>query len=218
MKKRAPWIIAVLVAIAGYAFWVHGQEWLNPRPVTLSMDVDNNPGVPVVRRVEMNGFGFADLRSTDVGDTGGLPYKSRWNNDLEFSLSWIELYNKQAWQAHFTIPVEKLAAIDADRRHVRIKIKIGAGGDLRVATNHSEFLRLIRLQRSNEITDDMRVDVVLEELCAQRLADDDPIRKHLLRGLDKWAVGSMKKRRDFWILENPLPTSRCSSDWRLKDE
>jgi len=218
VKSLSKWFIILVLLVAGWVFWSYGYAWLNPRPRTLSTSLKNHPAVPVVRNLKLNEFTITKLRISDLGETAPISYKNQWSNDLTFEITWVEMFNKEAWYIEFSIPVRKLGTFSPEKQHAVIDIEIGAGGDLLVTTDRSERLSLISQQRSLEITDELNHPIILAELCAQRLPDDDPRREELFLGFEGWAIRSMQLKHTKWLLENPLPTSRCTQGWSLTDE
>ncbi|WP_298258161.1 hypothetical protein [uncultured Litoreibacter sp.] len=219
MTRKIVWIVTSALVVSAGIFWKYGPAWQNPRPATLSLNVTNHIAVPIIRGVELNGFTFSRIRASNIGDTGGTPYKSRWSNDLDFTLVWIEMISKQAWRANFSVPIERLTTFGEDERHAQIELKILAGGDFSIETPQVEYARLIGLNRTGEVTDDMVQDIVLESSCADRLDDDDPVRLELLAGFEDWSVEGKLKGRATWIQRKlPLPSSRCTPDWTVEGE
>jgi hypothetical protein len=216
-RKTIALIFGGLLAL-GWAGWTYAPEVMNPRPTILGLDVNNHLAVPIVRRVEMNGLIYSRIRASDIGESGGIPYLSRWDNNLEFSLYWVEMFNEQAWHVAFTVPVEQLSTYGEEGRVADLNVEIGPGGDVSIETAQAEFLRLIGLQQDSLITDEMVVNLVLQELCATRLADDDPARLALIAGFEEWSVRSGKMKHEQWMRDNALPTSRCTPDWTLENE
>jgi hypothetical protein len=218
-RKIILFVISGLLAV-GWAGWTYAPEMMNPRPTVLGLDVVNHPAVPIVRRVEMNGFIYSRIRASDIRESGGIPYLSRWDNNLEFSLYWVEMFNEQAWHATFTVPVEQLSTYGEEGRVAQIDIEIASGGDVSIETSNVERLRLIGLGRTSEVTDAMREPIILKQFCATRLADDDPARLTLIAGFEEWSVTGAKNGHANWMRrnENALPPSRCTPDWTLENE
>lgn len=221
MTNRLIWPLGPLLLLCGWILWTYGPGWLNPRPGSIGTSLNNHQAVPVVRELRINDFGLASLRKSNLNDVGGIPYRNRWNNDLHIEVTWIELFTQQAWHVTHVVPVERLSAYDIGM--VALRMDIGAGGDFLVWTDRQDFLDMLGAKRSSEITDAMRRPDVIAELCATRLADDDPRRLALFAGMDKWAVRAMEHQHRNWMTyehlrpaDAPLiPTSRCTADWTL---
>lgn len=222
-KVNRLWYIIPCVLLVVFFIWKNAPDWFNPRPSTLSTNVFNHQAVPVVRNVRINNFGIAYLQTSNSGDSGPVPYQSDWNNDLHFEVTWIELFNEQAWHAEFTVPIERLSTLRAGRA-ASIHIDMGGGGDLLVWTDQQAMWDLGA--GSREITDEHLEPDAIYELCADKLADDDPRRQVLFEGMDEWAVRAMEHQHNSWMTyphvrrqgESFPPTSRCTPGWSLRHE
>lgn len=213
MTNRLIWPLGPLLLLCGWILWTYGPGWLNPRPGRIGTSLSNHQAVPVVRDLRINDFGLASLRMSNLNDGGGIPYRNRWNNDLHIEVTWIEWFTQQAWHVTHVVPVERLSAYETGM--VSLEMTIGAGGDFLVWTDRQDFLDMLGAKRSSEITDAMRRPDVIAELCATRLADDDPRRLALLPGFEEWAVTGAINGHRMWLLDRPMPTSRCTADWTL---
>ncbi|MFD1796747.1 hypothetical protein FQV27_12560 [Paracoccus aurantiacus] len=139
----------------------------------MSLDYNLAPYVPGAMRVEANGQ-VIDYISSGRNSGGGSYYKSRFSDEMEFRILWYDAAEETAWMSDIMVRGRELSAYDTEREVLGLDIVVGPGADLLVTTPNADALRLMRDDRTDEITTDMRAPVVLRQLCGTSLPLDDP--------------------------------------------
>ena len=110
--------------------------------------------------------------------------------------------------------------MDTKESHATINIVVGPGADIVATTAHPEVARLIALRMGKELAELQGADpVVLRELCAEPLPDDDPFTQEKRKYVESFAHVSssggyhLERRlaaREKYLQNNKI-TPRCPS-------
>lgn len=196
----------VIVALIGAA-----MAFFPNRPTTLSRSINSQLQSPSVMRLSVNGVRVVSYSIRGQNDTGGTPYKDRWNDELDFELYWYDILAERAYAASFTLEASTLPTFGGEGEHASIHVLIGPGADVTVTTSNPEAMRLIGLNRTEELTADM-LPVVLRELCARPVPPTDPIAADLASTIDEIAFETaMGKRERHLARERPV-APRCPNE------
>lgn len=122
---------------------------------------------------------------------------------------WYDVTADRYWHHDFDLDTRRFSTF-GDASDLG-EVRIGPGADITVTTPHPEALRLVGLNRMDEITPEMDVDVVIAKLCAN-LSTKDPSEDGRLRVAEgetstlDWA----RTNRANWLGANTDPPPRRS--------
>ena len=195
--------------------------WLD-RPYTLNLNFRSDSSTPSIKQIQVNGH--TGMRATVTGrsETGAAGYAHRFTDRMDFSVLWYDLIEERAWQADFSVYGRELSTYGNKRDHARLRIVVGPGADVTVATSNREALRLAGIGRGDDLLGpDQRVlpqyrdPVILRELCATPFpVDDEEIQFMIHRATTEQ---SNHIRRAFEAVERTfgdqdVPTPRCNAE------
>ncbi len=202
----------MLAAIAVAAVMIWGL-WPS-RPTGLGTDITSHISTPASLYLSLNGREIVNGSIRGRAEGGGATYASRWGDALNWDLAWYDILADRSYRLKFAVAASELATLDTEKSNATISIVVGPGADIVVTTAHPEVARLIALRKGKELAELQGADpVILRELCAEPLPDDDPLAQKLKENsrANGWAdqlEESMENRARF--LGNNLPPSpRC---------
>ena len=208
MKLVLKLAIVGLVLIAGAAM---SWSFLNKRPTSLSVDIHPHPSALMAMRAIVNGAPVVDSSFRGRSQTGGLAYQSAFGANLSVQVMWFDLEQEQYFFKSFDLDTRELSTFGEDAVHAMVQIEAGPGADLTVTTPHPEGLRLVGLNRMDDITPEMDVPVLLLELCADPREDDPSEDGILMRTMaDDISLTRTREQRENWLSQNEAPPSRCA--------
>ncbi|MEP3344958.1 MAG: hypothetical protein ABJN34_03810 [Litoreibacter sp.] len=200
-------VAAVVLAIGGATMF----GFMKKRPDRLSLDVRPHPSQIAALHVIGNDLMLVDSSLRGRSQTGGFNYQSRFGAAMSFDVMWFDVAAKQFYASSFEVDAYNLSTFGEEGIHASLKIVAGPGADVTVTTPHPEALRLMGLNKMDDITPEMDVPVTLLELCAEP-RDSDPSRDGILMRVmgDASSMEAAKSQNDNWLAQNAAPQSRCS--------
>ena len=206
-------IILAALAVVGLVAAGGVMSMTPKRPNSLSIDIGSHASVLAVMRAIVNGAPIMKSSLRGRSQTGGLAYQSRFGANLSVQLMWYDITEERYYRHEFDLDVRDFSTFGEVAEHAYVKIIVGPGADITVKTPHPEGLRLVGLNRMDDITPEMDVDVVLAELCASVSPDDPSDDKRLRAAMgDDVSVGAATRNRDNWLSTNTAPQSRCGAE------
>ena len=183
------------------------------RPSQVSIAVEPHGSVLAVMRAVVNGLPLFVSSLQGRTESRSADYPSSDDATLAAELMWYDTAADRYYQLAFDIDARDLSTFGDRTDHAEVRIVIGPGADVTVTTPHPEALRLVGLNRMDEITPEMDVDVVIAELCATLSAEDPSADKDLRMAMgDEIAVGEAVFNRDNWLSGNAAPAPRCPAE------
>jgi hypothetical protein len=182
-------------------------------PSRVSIAVEPHGSVLAVMSASVNGLPLFDwsLRGRTESRSPGYPGSDKAT--LAVEIMWYDIPSDRYYQHAFQLDARDLSTFGDRTDHAEVRIVIGPGADVTVTTPHPEALRLVGLNRMDEITPEMDVDVVIAELCATLSAEDPSADKDLRLAMgDEIAVGEAVFNRDNWLSGNAAPAPRCPAE------
>ena len=182
------------------------------RPSQVSIAVEPHGSVLAVMRAVVNGLPLFVSSLQGRTESRSADYPSSDDATLAAELMWYDIAADRYYQLAFDIDARDLSTFGDRTDHAEVRIVIGPGADVTVTTPHPEALRLVGLNRMDEITPEMDVDVVIAELCAALSAGDPSADKRLNLTLAEAAeLESARFARDNWLGGEDAPTPRCTA-------
>jgi hypothetical protein len=181
-------------------------------PSRVSIAVEPHGSVLAVMSASVNGLPLFDwsLRGRTESRSPGYPGSDKAT--LAVEIMWYDIPSDRYYQHAFQLDARNLSTFGDRTDHAEVRIVMGPGADITVTTPHPEALRLVGLNRMDEITPEMDVDIVLAELCATASTNDPSADKRLNLTLAEAAeVERATFNRDNWLAANAAPPSRCSA-------
>ena len=209
-KPRMFKLLAAVGLVGGLMIW---GLWPS-RPTGLSTDIHSHISTPASLYLSLNGRTVVDGSIRGRGETGGATYGSRWGDALNWDLAWYDILADRSYRLKFTISASELATFGEDGSHATIDIVVGPGADIIATTTDHEVARLIGLRQTEDVSALQKPRIILRELCAEPLPDDDPLAQKLKETsqANGWAdqlKESMENRARF-LSNNEAPQPRCS--------
>ncbi len=196
-----------LVGIGAAMVWANTQN----RPTALSAGIHTHEADPAALHVRINDLVFVDSTLEGRNVTDGIPYSAALGDDLEVKLWWFNLDSRTHYTASVTLDARSLSTFGEDGTHAALDITVGPGADVEVTTPHPEGLRLVGLNRMDEITPDMDVPVVLAKLCGTVQDGDTSPEGILMRAAgDEGSLAYAAERKENAIRHSGAPVSRCA--------
>ena len=182
----------------------------NSRPTSFSIDIEPSPDRLSVLRAIVNGMAVVDSSMRGRLKTGPLNYQSTFGANLAVHVMWYDILDKQFYEKAFDLDVRTFSTFGEEAIHAAVTIVVGPGADVTVTTPHPEVLRLVGLNRMDDITPEIDVPVVLAELCADRL-NKDPSEGGILMSssTNKASLANEMEQRDNWLRQNQAQPARC---------
>lgn len=180
------------------------------RPSRISIAVEPHGSVLAVMSATVNSLPLFEWSLRGRTETRGPDYPGPGDATLAVELMWYDIPADRYYQLAFDLDARDMSTFGDDSDHAEVRIVIGPGADVTVTTPHPEALRLVGLNRMDEITPEMDVDVVVAELCAQVSADDPSADKRLnLSVAEPSEVERATFNRDNWLGGEAAPAPRC---------
>lgn len=209
--RAALWAIGVTVA--GLVLAGGMMSKAETRPSRVSIAVEPHGSVLAVMRAVVNGLPLFDSSLRGRTESRSPDYPNAEDATLAVELMWYDIPAERYYQHAFDLDARQLSTFGDATDHAEVRIVLGPGADITVTTPHPEALRLVGLNRMDEITPEMDVDVVIAELCATPSAEDTSADKDLRRAtVDEIAVDEAIFNRDNWLAQNGAPASRCGPE------
>lgn len=185
------------------------------RPDRVSIDIEPQGSVLAVMRAIVNDLPVVMSSLHGRNEVRSPGYASPFEAKLSVQVMWYDVDTARYYQHDFDLDARELSTFGEAGQHAYVSITLGPGADITVTTPHPEGLRLVGLNRMDDITPEMDVPVTLAELCAAA-SDTDPSEDHTLRAAmqDSDAVARASLKRDNWLREAQAPAPRCMSEGR----
>ncbi|MBP8927736.1 MAG: hypothetical protein KBG45_02825 [Ottowia sp.] len=108
-----------------------------------------------------------------------MAYQSRSEATISVQLMWHDITAGLYHHLDFDLDARELSTFGEATHHASVLIVVSPGADVTVTTPHPEALRLVGLNRKDEITPEMNLDVVIAERCATTSTEDPSTDKRL---------------------------------------
>ena len=206
-------IVLAALAALGALSTVGMMSKAETRPSRVSIAVEPHGSVLAVMSATVNSLPLFEWSLRGRTESRGPDYPGPDDATLAAELMWYDIAADRYYQLAFDIDARDLSTFGDRTDHAEVRIVIGPGADVTVTTPHPEALRLVGLNRMDEITPEMDVDVVIAELCATLSAEDPSADKDLRMAMgDEIAVGEAVFNRDNWLSGNAAPAPRCPAE------
>ena len=206
-------IVLAALAALGALSTVGMMSKAETRPSRVSIAVEPHGSVLAVMSATVNSLPLFEWSLRGRTETRGPDYPGPDAATLAVELMWYDIPADRYYQHAFQLDARDLSTFGDRTDHAEVRIVIGPGADITVTTPHPEALRLVGLNRMDEITPEMDVDVVIAELCATLSAEDPSADKDLRMAMgDEIAVGEAVFNRDNWLSGNAAPAPRCPAE------
>jgi len=208
-------LVAMGLVAGGLMIW---GLWPS-RPTGLSTDINSHISTPASLYLSLNGRTIVDGTIGGRGETGGATYGSRWGDALNWDLAWYDILADRSYRLKFTISASELATFGGDGSHATIDIVVGPGADIIATTTDHEVARLIGLRQTEDVSALQKPRIILREICAEPLPDDDPFTQGKRKYVESFAHVSnsdgyhLERRltaREKYLQNNKI-TPRCPS-------
>ena len=206
-------IVLAALAALGALSTVGMMSKAETRPSRVSIAVEPHGSVLAVMSATVNSLPLFVSSLQGRTESRGPDYPGPDAATLAVELMWYDIPADRYYQHAFQLDARDLSTFGDRTDHAEVRIVIGPGADITVTTPHPEALRLVGLNRMDEITPEMDVDVVIAELCATLSAEDPSADKDLRMAMgDEIAVGEAVFNRDNWLSGNAAPAPRCPAE------
>ncbi|WP_448479537.1 hypothetical protein [Pseudoxanthomonas mexicana] len=206
-------IVLAALAALGALSTVGMMSKAETRPSRVSIAVEPHGSVLAVMSATVNSLPLFEWSLRGRTETRGPDYPGPDAATLAVELMWYDIPADRYYQHAFQLDARDLSTFGDRTDHAEVRIVIGPGADITVTTPHPEALRLVGLNRMDEITPEMDVDVVIAELCATLSAEDPSADKDLRMAMgDEIAVGEAVFNRENWLSGNAAPAPRCPAE------
>ena len=206
-------IVLAALAALGALSTVGMMSKAETRPSRVSIAVEPHGSVLAVMSATVNSLPLFEWSLRGRTESRGPDYPGPDAATLAVELMWYDIPADRYYQHAFQLDARDLSTFGDRTDHAEVRIVIGPGADVTVTTPHPEALRLVGLNRMDEITPEMDVDVVIAELCATLSAEDPSADKDLRMAMgDEIAVGEAVFNRDNWLSGNAAPAPRCPAE------
>ncbi len=185
------------------------------RPSRVSIDLEPQGSVLAVVRAVVNDLPIVMSSLRGRHEVRSPGYASPFKANLYVQVMWYEFDAALYYHLDFDLDARDLSTFGEAGQHASVSITLGPGADIAVTTPHPEGLRLVGLNRMDDITPEMDIPVKLAELCATP-SDTDPSEDQSLRAAmqDSDAVARASLNRDNWLREAQAPAPRCMTEGR----
>ena len=205
-------IVLAALAALGALSTVGMMSKAETRPSRVSIAVEPHGSVLAVMSATVNSLPLFESSLRGRTETRGPDYPGPDAATLAVELMWYDIPADRYYQHAFQLDARDLSTFGDRTDHAEVRIVIGPGADITVTTPHPEALRLVGLNRMDEITPEMDVDVVIAELCAALSAGDPSADKRLNLTLAEAAeLESARFTRDNWLGGEDAPTPLCAA-------
>lgn len=205
-------IVLAALAALGALSTVGMMSKAETRPSRVSIAVEPHGSVLAVMSATVNSLPLFEWSLRGRTETRGPDYPGPDAAALAVELMWYDIPADRYYQHAFQLDARDLSTFGDRTDHAEVRIVIGPGADITVTTPHPEALRLVGLNRMDEITPEMDVDVVIAELCAVLSAGDPSADKRLNLTLAEAAeLERARFARDNWLGGEDAPTPRCAA-------
>jgi hypothetical protein len=206
-------IVLAALAALGALSTVGIMSKAETRPSRVSIAVEPHGSVLAVMSATVNSLPLFEWSLRGRTESRGPDYPGPDAATLAVELMWYDIPADRYYQHAFQLDARDLSTFGDRTDHAEVRIVIGPGADITVTTPHPEALRLVGLNRMDEITPEMDVDVVIAELCATLSAEDPSADKDLRMAMgDEIAVGEAVFNRNNWLSGNAAPAPRCPAE------
>lgn len=206
-------IVLAALAALGALSTVGMMSKAETRPSRVSIAVEPHGSVLAVMSATVNSLPLFEWSLRGRTESRGPDYPGPDAATLAVELMWYDIPADRYYQHAFQLDARDLSTFGDRTDHAEVRIVIGPGADITVTTPHPEALRLVGLNRMDEITPEMDVDVVIAELCATLSAEDPSADKDLRMAMgDEIAVGEAVFNRENWLSGNAAPAPRCPAE------
>ena len=172
-------IVLAALAALGALSTVGMMSKAETRPSRVSIAVEPHGSVLAVMSATVNSLPLFEWSLRGRTETRGPDYPGPDAATLAVELMWYDIPADRYYQHAFQLDARDLSTFGDRTDHAEVRIVIGPGADITVTTPHPEALRLVGLNRMDEITPEMDVDVVIAELCATTSTEDPSTDKRL---------------------------------------
>lgn len=208
----------VLVAVATIAavMLVGGLSSFKGKPGTLSLSFGSHPAVPAIMQMTLNGRVVVEYSQTGRNESGPIEYASGQGDALDFTVAWYDISDDRGYMAEFRLHASDLSIIGRSG-HAALQIVVGPGADVTATTTNEKAAMLIRERRGAELPSVANEpDIVLAELCADRLEAGSPVLSDLKQDADRLKNTRQREynqlSRQSYLDEHGPLTSRCAID------
>ncbi|MBK4214981.1 hypothetical protein JJJ17_03465 [Paracoccus caeni] len=193
---------------------VGGLSSVKDEPRTLSLNFGAHPAVPTVMQMSLNGRVVVEHSQKGQNESGPIEYVDGQGDALDFKIEWYDILDNQGYIAAIRLRASDLSII-GDTGHAAVKIILGPGADVTVTTTNAKAAALIRERRGAELASVANEpDILLAELCADRLAADDPILADLKQDAERLKDTQQraynKMSRQSYLDEHGVLAPRCT--------
>ena len=204
-------IVLAALAALGALSTVGMMSKAETRPSRVSIAVEPHGSVLAVMSATVNSLPLFEWSLRGRTETRGADYPGTDDATLRVELMWYDIPADRYYQLAFDLDARDLSTFGDESDHAEARIVLGPGADITITTPHPEALRLVGLNRMDEITPEMDGDIVLAERCAAASKDDPSADKGLRLAIDdEIELVEATFNRDNWLAANAAPPSRCS--------
>lgn len=193
-----------------------GMSAVDGRPKTLSIDYSSHIAVPAVNKMELNNRMIVSRSLKGRSESGGIEYLDKQGDALVFNVFWYDIVNEKAYTANFTVAASELSIVESLPGYATIDIVNGPGADVTVTTMNKYIASIIGKRNSGNIITppDQYPPITLREICAEELPPEDIVAMELAAAArdpnDEEMLSSMMGNRERYLIDNPVPASRCA--------
>lgn len=207
------WIsLATVIAIGVFAAGTVMSS-TTERPSRVTIAVEPHGSVLAVMSAVVDGLPLFEWSLQGRTETRSPAYDGRRDTSLSVKLMWYDTSSKLYYGKDFDLDARDLSTFGDEAEHAEVRITVGPGADITVTTPHPEALRLVGLNRMDEITAEMDQDVVLAELCALASETDPSADKRLIMpDAGESTLASAISNHDNWLKNNTAPVPRCAAE------
>lgn len=206
-------IMLAVLAVVGLITAGGVMSMTPERPSRVSIGIESHGSVLAVMRAIVNGSPIFMSSLRGRTESRSPDYANRFDTTVSVELMWYDITEERYYHHDFKLDARDFSTFDAEGERAQIYIDIGPGADITVTTPHPEALLLVGLNRMDDITPEMDVDVVLAELCARVSAADPSDDKRLRAAMeDEYSLERAIFNRDNWLSSNTAPKPRCGAE------
>ncbi len=184
------------------------------RPTSIGLSYYSHKSAPAMKNLKFNGSEWVRYSLRGQAQVGGIPYHNRFNDNLDFDLTWWDILEDQAYRGSFSISVKDLTIFKRGGA-ASLSIISGAGGDILATTVPQEFADASSNNDPNVFAIGRQYpDIVVAEACAAKISNSDPLvvkLKEIFETENKNGeqYQSELRVREVFLTENPNYTPKC---------
>lgn len=193
-----------------------GLFGLKNQPKTLSLSFGAHPAVPAIMQMSLNGRVIVEQSQKGINESRPIEYLDGQGDVLDFKVAWYDIFDERGYEADFQLNAYDLSLI-GQSGHVALRIIVGPGADLTATTTNEKAAALIRERHGFELPSVANEpDIVLAQLCADRVRIADPLLVALKRSVDQLKDTRQRSYNDLsrqsYLEEYGVLIPRCPAD------